>query len=78
MVHGAATRATRSGRSQPVAASPQATNTNLISVGLVGYPNVGKSSIINTLKCAAVAPITEPGSCSSHSRNNEFVYNIPQ
>eukprot|EP00667_Euglena_gracilis_P005400 EG_transcript_5440 len=38
----------------------KATNTNLISVGLVGYPNVGKSSIINTLKgkkVCSVAPI---------------------
>ena len=30
----------------------QATNSDLISVGLVGYPNVGKSSVINTLRFA--------------------------
>eukprot|EP00670_Eutreptiella_braarudii_P025930 CAMPEP_0174385312 /NCGR_PEP_ID=MMETSP0811_2-20130205/126516_1 /TAXON_ID=73025 ORGANISM="Eutreptiella gymnastica-like, Strain CCMP1594" /NCGR_SAMPLE_ID=MMETSP0811_2 /ASSEMBLY_ACC=CAM_ASM_000667 /LENGTH=666 /DNA_ID=CAMNT_0015539595 /DNA_START=50 /DNA_END=2050 /DNA_ORIENTATION=- len=38
----------------------KATNSDLISVGLVGYPNVGKSSVINTLrgkKVCNVAPI---------------------
>uniref|UniRef100_A0A7S1IBK3 Nucleolar GTP-binding protein 2 n=1 Tax=Eutreptiella gymnastica TaxID=73025 RepID=A0A7S1IBK3_9EUGL len=36
------------------------TNNDLLSVGMVGYPNVGKSSVINTLrakKVCSVAPI---------------------
>lgn len=35
-----------------------------ISVGVVGYPNVGKSSIINTLKSKKVCKVAPvPGTC---------------
>lgn len=35
-----------------------------ISVGVVGYPNVGKSSIINTLKSKKVCKVAPvPGAC---------------
>ena len=34
------------------------TDKQAISVGFVGYPNVGKSSVINTLRTKNVMPLT--------------------
>ena len=48
-----------------------------ISVGLIGYPNVGKSSIINALrkkKVCKVAPI--PGETKVQQLCNTVEYNI--
>jgi nuclear GTP-binding protein len=50
-----------------------------ISVGFIGYPNVGKSSVINTLKSGKVcrvAPVpgeTKVSNCASHCHSNFMI-----
>ena len=45
-----------------------------ISVGVVGYPNVGKSSIINTLKKKKVRTAVSRSSSSSSSSSSCLLY----